>query len=107
MAKIAMIDDDVKLSGLLKDYLKSFSFELISFDHPDSGLKALRESAYDALILDLMLPGKNGLEVCQEIRKFSDLPIIMLTARGELTDRVLGLELGADDYLPKPFEPRE
>jgi DNA-binding response OmpR family regulator len=76
-------------------------------DHPDDALRALRQAVPDMVILDVMLPGRDGFEVCREIRKDYAVPIIMLTARGEITDRVLGLELGADDYLPKPFEPRE
>ncbi|MDB5939422.1 MAG: DNA-binding response regulator, partial [Polaromonas sp.] len=84
-----------------------FDLRLDSATRPGQGLALLRASAYDAAILDVMLPEMDGFALCREIRKESDIPIIMLTARGELTDRVVGLELGADDYLPKPFEPRE
>jgi DNA-binding response OmpR family regulator len=105
--KILIIDDDVKLNQLLKEYLGRFGFEVEAQTHPDEALKALGKIKPDLIILDIMLPGKDGFETCKEIRKEHSLPIIMLTARGEVTDRIVGLELGADDYLPKPFEPRE
>lgn len=105
--KILIIDDDQKLNGLLTDYLTKYSFEVSSVTHPDDGLKRLKNHQPDMIILDVMLPGMDGFEVCRQIRKEYTVPIIMLTARGEVTDRIVGLELGADDYLPKPFEPRE
>jgi len=105
--KIVIIDDDEKLNSLLFDYLSKFHFKVTAFTHPSEGLSALREIQPDLIILDVMLPDKDGFEVCREIRKDNAVPIIMLTARGEVTDRVVGLELGADDYLAKPFEPRE
>jgi DNA-binding response OmpR family regulator len=104
---VLVIDDDEKLNSLLKDYLKQYGYSVITAAHPDSGLKMIPEHTPDIIILDIMLPGMDGFEVCKEIRKTSDIPIIMLTARGEVTDRIVGLEIGADDYLPKPFEPRE
>ena len=104
---ILIIDDDKKLNKLLQDYLSSFGFQIITAIQPDKGLKKLRSHSPDLIILDVMLPGMNGFEVCKLIRQTHDVPIIMLTARGELTDKVLGLEIGADDYLAKPFEPRE
>lgn len=107
MAKILMIDDDMKLVALVRDYLEPHGFELVAAHDGPAGLEMFRESAAKMIILDLMLPGLDGLEVCRQIRAKSDVPIVMLTARGEETDRIVGLELGADDYLPKPFNPRE
>ncbi|KAA3617523.1 MAG: DNA-binding response regulator [Calditrichaeota bacterium] len=105
--KILVIDDDQKLNKLLKGYLAKFGFEVDTVDHPHAGLAKIKQEPPDLIILDVMLPDMEGFEVCKEIRKNSSTPIIMLTARGEVTDRIVGLELGADDYLPKPFEPRE
>ena len=105
--KLLIIDDDEKLSALLSEYLGGFGFAVRSAAHPDAGLRALKADPPDLLILDVMLPGMNGFAVCRKVREFSRVPIVMLTARGEVTDRIVGLELGADDYLPKPFEPRE
>lgn len=105
--KILIIDDDEKLNKLLTSYLTGFGFTVTSFIHPISGLKAMNSSLPDLVILDIMLPGMDGFAVCREIRKKFTTPVIMLTARGEVTDRIVGLEMGADDYLPKPFEPRE
>ena len=105
--KILIIDDDIKLNRLLASFLQDFGFEVLTATHPDDGLKMLEQKEPGLIILDIMLPETNGFEVCKQIRRTSQIPIIMLTARGEVTDRVLGLELGADDYLPKPFEPRE
>jgi DNA-binding response OmpR family regulator len=104
---VLIIDDDQKLNNLLKTYFAKHGFTVRSATHPDTGLKQLQQQVPDVIILDVMLPGQNGFEVCKKIRHKYSVPIIMLTARGEVTDRVLGLELGADDYLPKPFEPRE
>jgi len=107
MAKILLIDDDEKLGGLLGAYFERFDLELISATLPSVGLKKLATENPDLVILDVMLPEQDGFQVCRTIRKSSVVPIIMLTARGEVTDRIVGLEIGADDYLPKPFEPRE
>ncbi len=107
MKRILIIDDDKKLNELLTDYLGKFNFSVRSCTHPHDGLSALARDMPDLVILDLMLPDMEGFEVCKRIREKYSVPVIMLTARGEVTDRVLGLELGADDYLPKPFEPRE
>jgi DNA-binding response OmpR family regulator len=104
---ILIIDDDTRLNQLLKDFLKDFGFEVVSATRPGEGLKKLKQVLPDLVILDIMLPEMDGFEVCRSIRQTSNIPIIMLTARGELTDKVVGLELGADDYLAKPFEPRE
>src|SRR5579863_7468319 len=105
--QILIIDDDQKLNDLLKSYLVKFEMNVISATHPNEGLDLLKKRGPDLVILDVMLPDKDGFVVCKEIRKASKVPIIMLTARGDVTDRVVGLEIGADDYLPKPFEPRE
>ena len=104
---LLIIDDDIKLNRLLIDYLGQFNFKILTANHPLDGLRFLKARQIDLVILDIMLPDMDGFEVCKKIRDQSSLPIIMLTARGEVTDRVVGLELGADDYLPKPFEPRE
>jgi DNA-binding response OmpR family regulator len=104
---ILIIDDDEKLNTLLVDFLSDFGFTTLSSTHPLDGLKKLKQKSPDLVILDVMLPEMDGFEVCKNIRHNSSVPIIMLTARGELMDKVVGLELGADDYLPKPFEPRE
>jgi two-component system, OmpR family, response regulator len=107
MPRILLIDDDEYLAAPLAAYFARFDFVLDSALRPGEGLARLRAGAYDAAILDVMLPEMDGFALCREIRKESDIPVIMLTARGDVMDRVVGLELGADDYLPKPFEPRE
>jgi len=107
MPRILLIDDDEQLGAPLAAYFARFAFQLDQATRPDAGLARLRQGGYDAAILDVMLPGMDGFELCRAIRKDSDIPLIMLTARGEVMDRVVGLELGADDYVPKPFEPRE
>ncbi len=105
--EILVIDDDNKLNALLRDYLSEFGFTVSTETHPEKALGTLKSSTPDLIILDIMLPGMDGFEVCRKIRQSYDIPIIMLTARGEVEDRIVGLELGADDYIPKPFEPRE
>lgn len=107
MTHILLIDDDDQLAVLLDEYFKRFDLQLSNATLPSVGLQQLAQGRFDLVILDIMLPEMDGFEVCKRIRQQSDIPIIMLTARGEVTDRVVGLELGADDYLPKPFEPRE
>ncbi|MDO4231182.1 MAG: response regulator transcription factor [Lautropia sp.] len=107
MNRVLLIDDDEDLGPPLKAYFGRFDLQLEQAFTPGDGLAQVASGAFDAVILDIMLPEMDGFEVCRTLRRSSDLPIIMLTARGELTDRVVGLELGADDYLPKPFEPRE
>jgi len=107
MHPILLIDDDQQLGGPLATYFQRFELQLTHAFKPSEGLALLREGNFEAAILDVMLPEMDGFELCRTIRKDSDIPIIMLTARGEVMDRVVGLELGADDYLPKPFEPRE
>jgi DNA-binding response OmpR family regulator len=105
--KALLIDDDRKLAALLTEYLLRFEIQLLYAANGDDGLRQLRLEPPDCVLLDVMLPGKDGFEICREIRSFSDVPVVMLTARGEVADRIVGLEIGADDYLPKPFEPRE
>jgi two-component system, OmpR family, response regulator len=107
MRRFLLIDDDELLAAPLTAYFARFDVELHSATRPSAGLALLRAGGFDAAILDVMLPEMDGFELCRTIRKESDIPIVMLTARGEVMDRVVGLELGADDYLPKPFEPRE
>ncbi|WP_455220984.1 response regulator transcription factor [Kaarinaea lacus] len=107
MHTILLIDDDERLSELLHQYFERHNLALSSAIRPSDGLKKLAMDQFDLVILDIMLPEMDGFEVCRTIRKQSDVPILMLTARGDVMDRVVGLELGADDYLPKPFEPRE
>jgi OmpR family response regulator RpaB len=107
MHSILLIDDDERLAELLSQYFTRHNLRLTSALRPSDGLAALQNGSFDLVILDIMLPEMDGFEVCKAIRKQNDIPIIMLTARGEVMDRVVGLELGADDYLPKPFEPRE
>ncbi len=107
MPRLLLIDDDELLGPPLAAYFARAGFELQHATRPSAGLALLRSGGFDAAILDVMLPEMDGFELCRTIRKESDVPIIMLTARGDVMDRVVGLELGADDYLPKPFEPRE
>jgi len=107
MPDILLIDDDEKLGELLQSFFRRFDLDLRTAHDPDGGMRELAAQVPDLVILDVMLPGQDGFEVCRNIRKTSSVPIIMLTARGEVTDRIVGLELGADDYMPKPFEPRE
>jgi DNA-binding response OmpR family regulator len=107
MSKVLLIDDDRKHSDLLQAYMKRFGINLSCANDSVEGFKKLQREEPDLLLLDVMLPGKDGFEICREVRKTSNIPIIMLTARGDVIDRVSGLELGADDYIGKPFEPRE
>ena len=107
MQRILLIDDDAQLGQPLAAYFARFDFRLDCALKPSLGLAQLKRERYDAAILDVMLPEMDGFALCRAIRRDSDIPIIMLTARGEVMDRVVGLELGADDYVPKPFEPRE
>ncbi len=105
--RILMIDDDTSLSGMVAQYLGTRGLEVVTASDAATGLSELGRGRFDALVLDLMLPDLDGFEVCRSVRASSDLPILMLTARGDEDDRIVGLELGADDYLPKPFNPRE
>ena len=105
--RLLMIDDDAALNELLVEYFERFGHQLATAITAADGRRRLRRDEPDLLILDVMLPDADGMELCRTIRSESDIPIVMLTARGDLPDRVLGLEFGADDYIPKPFEPRE
>jgi OmpR family response regulator RpaB len=107
MHHILLIDDDEQLGPPLATYFQRFELQLVHATRPSAGLALLRSGGFDAAILDVMLPEMDGFELCRTIRKENDIPIVMLTARGDVMDRVVGLELGADHYLPKPFEPRE
>ncbi|MES9863979.1 MAG: response regulator transcription factor [Candidatus Thiodiazotropha sp. LLP2] len=107
MPLILLIDDDQALAAPLSEYFSRYSLSLQSFTTPSEGLDYLNIAQPDLIILDIMLPEMDGFDVCRKIRKTNDIPILMLTARGDVMDRVIGLELGADDYLAKPFEPRE
>jgi len=102
-----MIEDDIELAQILTDFLKRYNVTVENYDDPYLGISALSLKKYDLLILDLSLPGMDGLEICKEVRTKSDIPIIISSARSDVEDKIIGLELGADDYLPKPYEPKE
>ena len=104
---IIMIEDDEELAQILTDFLKRYNVTVQNFDDPYLGISALSINHYDLLILDLSLPGMDGLEICKEVRSKKDIPIIISSARSDVEDKIIGLELGADDYLPKPYEPKE
>jgi two-component system phosphate regulon response regulator OmpR len=105
--RILLIDDDSRLAAMVSEYLAGAGYRVATAASGETGLERLAQEPYDALVLDLSLPDIDGLEVCRRLRARSDVPVLMLTARGDAMDRIVGLELGADDYLPKPFEPRE
>ncbi len=105
--RILIVEDEPALAELLEDYLKAAGFQTTSLYEGNGVVESVRSDPPDLMLLDLMLPGKDGLDICREVRAFSDLPIIMVTARVEEIDRLLGLELGADDYICKPYSPRE
>ena len=105
--KVLIIDDDEKLRKLLKEYLEGNGFKVLTLADGSDVKTTLQKESPEMVILDIMLPGKDGLEVLKDIRMDDTIPVIMLTAKGDQTDRIVGLELGADDYLPKPFNPRE
>lgn len=107
MQRILLIEDDVRLAEMLNDYLGGEGYVVSHAASGSRGLKLLARDRFDAIVLDVMLPDIDGLEVCRQVREAEPTPILMLTARGDATDRIIGLELGADDYLPKPFVPRE
>ena len=102
-----MVEDDAELASVLIEYLAKFNIKVTNYEDPYLGLSALRVYDYDLVILDLTLPGMDGLDVCKQIVKNHDIPIIISSARSDITDKVIALELGADDYLPKPYDPRE
>ena len=105
--RILLIEDDPRLADMVSEYLTGAGFRVTHVANGGDGLARQERESFDALVLDLMLPDIDGLDICRAVRAKSDTPILMLTARGDAMDRVVGLELGADDYLPKPFEPRE
>jgi DNA-binding response OmpR family regulator len=105
--RILLIEDDIRLADLVREYLGETGFRVTHAASGGKGLELMLHEAFDAVVLDLMLPDMDGLEVCRNARTRSETPILMLTARGDAMDRIVGLEMGADDYLPKPFEPRE
>lgn len=105
--RILLIEDDARLAGMVRDYLGGSGLHVTTAGTAAEGLRQQQADAFDGIILDLMLPDQDGLDVCRTIRASSQIPILMLTAKGDAMDRIVGLELGADDYLPKPFEPRE
>lgn len=107
MDRILIIDDDVELSSLVGEYLQSEGFEVEAVHDGERGLDRALKLDYALMVLDVMLPGINGFEVLRRLRSTSTMPVLLLTARGEDVDRIVGLEIGADDYLPKPFNPRE
>lgn len=107
LARILIVEDEPKLAALVGDYLRAGGYESSWVADGREAVPAIKASQPDLVLLDLMLPGRDGLDICREVRSFSDVPIIMLTARVEEIDRLLGLELGADDYICKPFSPRE
>jgi two-component system phosphate regulon response regulator OmpR len=105
--RILLVEDDARLAAMVAEYLGDAGLRVTIAAGGEAGLARLAREPFDAVVLDLMLPDLDGLEVCRRLRAGSDLPVLMLTARGDAADRIVGLELGADDYLPKPFEPRE
>jgi DNA-binding response OmpR family regulator len=105
--RVLLIEDDTRLAEMVSEYLGEAGFRVSVAAQGGSGLELLAREPFDAVVLDLTLPDMDGLEVCRQLRAKSDTPVLMLTARGDATDRIVGLEIGADDYLPKPFEPRE
>jgi len=107
MLSVLLVDDDIQIRQLLSDYLSEFGMSVVAVADGKMMAEALGKASFDLVILDLMLPGEDGLSLCRSLRSKSDIPILMLTARGETMDRIVGLEVGADDYIVKPFEPRE
>jgi DNA-binding response OmpR family regulator len=105
--RVLLIEDDSRLAAMVSEYLGEAGYRVTTAASGAGGLERLGKEPYDALVLDLTLPDMEGLEVCRQLRARWDLPVLMLTARGDAMDRIVGLEIGADDYLPKPFEPRE
>lgn len=106
-SRILLIDDDEQLADMVQEYLARSGFEITHCATAGAGVVAVEQESYDAVVLDIMLPDFDGFEACKRIRQHSQVPVLMLSARGDAEDRIVGLELGADDYLPKPFIPRE
>ena len=107
MTTVLVVEDEIEIARVVRDYLRNAGFEVIVVGDGGSAVASVRSAKPDLLVLDLGLPGRDGLDVAREIRRWSDTPIVMLTARGDETDRIVGLELGADDYVVKPFSPKE
>jgi DNA-binding response OmpR family regulator len=107
MTTVLVVEDEIEIARIVRDYLRNAGFEVIVVGDGGSAVASVRSARPDLLVLDLGLPGRDGLDVAREIRRWSDTPIVMLTARGDETDRIVGLELGADDYVVKPFSPKE
>ena len=107
MTTVLVVEDEIEIARVVRDYLRNAGFEVIVVGDGGSAVASVRSAKPDLLVLDLGLPGRDGLDVAREIRRWSDTPIVMLTARGDETDRIVGLEIGADDYLVKPFSPKE
>jgi two-component system, OmpR family, alkaline phosphatase synthesis response regulator PhoP len=107
MTTVLVVEDEIEIARVVRDYLDNAGFEVIVVGDGGSAIASVRSAKPDLLVLDLGLPGRDGLDVAREIRRWSNTPIVMLTARGDETDRVVGLELGADDYVVKPFSPKE
>jgi DNA-binding response OmpR family regulator len=107
MTTVLVVEDEIEIARVVRDYLRNAGFEVIVVGDGGSAVASVRSAKPDLLVLDLGLPGRDGLDVAREIRRWSDTPIVMLTARGDETDRVVGLEIGADDYVVKPFSPKE
>jgi two-component system response regulator BaeR len=105
--RVLIVEDEIKIAELLQDYLKAAGFSVSCLYQGDGVISAVKDNPPDLILLDVMLPGKDGMEICRAIRKFSSVPVMMITARVEEIDRLIGLELGADDYICKPFSPRE
>ncbi len=102
-----LVEDDLEMQRLIEDYLSGYGHEVVSFDKPKEVLRVLREEEFDVIVLDLMLPQMDGFDLCKEIKRMKDVPIIISSARGDIGNKIMGFELGADDYLAKPYEPRE
>ncbi len=109
MHNVMLIEDDLDMQELIKDYLSNYDFNVIAYEKPKEAIESLKNASDDisVIVLDLMLPQMDGFDVCKKIREFSAIPIIISSARGELSDKILGFDFGADDYLAKPYEPRE
>jgi DNA-binding response OmpR family regulator len=107
MSKLLLVDDDLELCALLQEYLQGEGFDITTCHDGGAALETLKQDSFEAIVLDVMLPVHNGFDVLRKLRDFCQTPVLMLTAKGETVDRIVGLEMGADDYLPKPCNPRE
>ncbi len=107
MSRVLLVEDDLEMQKLIKEYLFNYGYDVSAIDKPKEALKILKEESFDIVILDLMLPQMDGFDLCKEIKKSVDIPIIISSARGDIGNKIMGFELGADDYLAKPYEPRE